>query len=280
VKANGIALFYKAFDWEDQSKIPVVCLHGGQVDGNSWNTIVHVFSSANPGYRYLVFDSRGHGKTGEHNNVTSMTFDDMVTDFKEALTDLLPAPTKFHLWGYSMGGRNSYLLASSIPDRVIKLTLFSPVPASGVTYPEGVSGLDMIRMMRGFYEQGGDAFRQGFAGWGGGKLSSAWPTYEQSFFDAAKNYYKQSDEVISTMTVTSGGKDVRSELKKITCPVLILTGDRDVFLKPLLDDYSLKFTGGWGSDDISLSVMHDGSHLFGVDYPVETVATVAKFMRK
>lgn len=109
---------------------PVVLLHGGIMDHQSWGNQIPVLSRR---YRVISPDTRGHGRTTDSPKPFS------YWQFAEDLIGLLNAlnlPTA-HLVGLSDGGCTALLLGIHHPERVSKLVLLG-TPYHLSNYTEGV----------------------------------------------------------------------------------------------------------------------------------------------
>ena len=96
--------------------IPVTLLHGFTQSANSWRELAGKLPG---GYRWIVPDLRGHGRT-ELRPGELCTLEACRADLLR-LWDSLEVP-KTHLVGYSMGGRLALHVAAEHPDRLLSLT--------------------------------------------------------------------------------------------------------------------------------------------------------------
>ena len=110
VEVDGMQFHY--LDWGNQGKPEMLLLHGGAQSAHSWDFFALTMRDH---YHVIAPDQRGHGdsdwsQAGDY--ATHFHVGDM-----HGLTDAIGL-AKFTLVGLSMGGRNSYGLASAHPDKV------------------------------------------------------------------------------------------------------------------------------------------------------------------
>jgi pimeloyl-ACP methyl ester carboxylesterase len=123
VDANGVHTYYE----EHGSGDPLLLLHGGLVDGDSFAQQTPVFAEH---HRVIVPDRRGHGRTPDVEGPIS--YDLMADDTTAVMEALGTGPA--HLVGWSDGGNVGLLVAIKRPDLVRRLvTIGSNFSADGLT---------------------------------------------------------------------------------------------------------------------------------------------------
>lgn len=115
IENDGARIWYAAYG----SGPPVVLLHGGLGHGGNWGYQIPALVSA--GYRAVVIDSRGHGRS---------TRDDRPFSYDLMATDVLAVMDALHLEraavvGWSDGACIALVLASQVPERVAGVFLFA-----------------------------------------------------------------------------------------------------------------------------------------------------------
>jgi 2-succinyl-6-hydroxy-2,4-cyclohexadiene-1-carboxylate synthase len=75
------------------------------------------------GWRWLAPDLPGHGQSGIPDRPERLRLAATAQDLLR-----LPLPDRFHLLGYSLGGRLALWLAAAVPDRIVSLVLESASP--------------------------------------------------------------------------------------------------------------------------------------------------------
>jgi pimeloyl-ACP methyl ester carboxylesterase len=176
---------------------PLLLLHGGGGVGANWELI---FNEAPPGYRLVIPDLRGHGRST--NPSTTFTFKQVALDVF-ALLDRIGID-RFKAIGLSLGAKTLLHMATQQPSRVEAMVLVSATPY----FPE------QARML----------MRQ---------LSSE--NHSEAEWQQMRQWHKHGDEQIKQLwTLMSALKDSYDDmnftppyLSTIRARTLIVHGDRD-----------------------------------------------------
>ena len=120
VEANGLKFHY--LDWGDPANPPLVLLHGVGQTCHTWDLFAAAMS---PHFHVMAFDQRGHGDTDWAAD-KDYSRRSMVKDV-EAFTTALGLD-RFFLTGMSMGGANSLSFTANNPDRVEALVVVDVGP--------------------------------------------------------------------------------------------------------------------------------------------------------
>ena len=115
VKNNGARIWYAAYG----SGPAVILLHGGM--GNSGNWGYQIPALVENGYRAIVIDSRGHGRSTRDGQPYS--YELMASDVLAVMDEL--ALEKATLVGWSDGACTSLILADKHPERVSGVFFFA-----------------------------------------------------------------------------------------------------------------------------------------------------------
>jgi pimeloyl-ACP methyl ester carboxylesterase len=115
VENDGARIWYAAYG----SGAPVILLHGGL--GHSGNWGYQVPDLVESGYRVLLIDSRGHGRSTR--DFRPYTYELMASDVL-AVMDALNID-KAGFLGWSDGACTALILASKVPDRVAGVFFFA-----------------------------------------------------------------------------------------------------------------------------------------------------------
>jgi pimeloyl-ACP methyl ester carboxylesterase len=115
VEHDGARIWYAAYG----SGLPVILLHGGLGHSGNWGYQVPAFVSG--GYRTVVIDSRGHGRSTR--DARPYTYELMASDVS-AVMDVLHLE-KAGLVGWSDGACTALILAAQAPERVAGVFFFA-----------------------------------------------------------------------------------------------------------------------------------------------------------
>ena len=120
VEANGLKFHY--LDWGKPTNPPLVLLHGVGQTCHTWDLFAAAMS---PHFHVMAFDQRGHGDTDWAAD-KDYSRRSMVKDVEEFTTAL--GLDRFFLTGMSMGGANSLSFTANNPDRVEALVVVDVGP--------------------------------------------------------------------------------------------------------------------------------------------------------
>lgn len=183
---------------------PVMLLHHGLGSQHSWNEQLPALAAA--GWRVIAYDRWGYGGSSPRPALSAPTFEEDIQDLHTLIEQLglsLPA-----LVGHSDGGTIALYYAARCPDRVSCL-----VTAAAHIYVEPKMGAG-IQSVRSAFESD-ERFRKGLRHLHGEKTESVfWNWY---------NGWVKPDSL---------GWDIRPLLTGITCPALVLQGERDEHATP------------------------------------------------
>ena len=240
---RGCKLFYE----EHGQGTPVVLIHGLGSSALDWEMQIPALAAH---YRVVAMDVRGHGRSEKpHERYSIAGFADDVAALIEHL-QLAPV----HLVGISMGGMIGFQLGVGHPQLLRSLTIVNSAPevkakkrsdylqiAKRWTLARVLS-LDttaraLARLLFPKPEQA--ELRR--------KVEERWPRNDKRAYLAAMN------AII--------GWGVRERLARITCPALVITGDRDYTPVALKQAYVEELP------DARLLVIADSRHATPLDQP-------------
>ena len=110
---------------------PVVLLHGAPDTGEMWRELVPELHAA--GYRTIVPDLRGFGRSSKPSDVPSYQLMESVKDTKAILR--AARIRKAHIVAHDWGGEVAWLLASMLPALVDRLVVFAAAHPSDAWDP-------------------------------------------------------------------------------------------------------------------------------------------------
>ena len=115
IENAGTSIWYATYG----TGLPVILLHGGL--GNSGNWGYQVPALVESGYRAMVIDSRGHGRSTR--DAQPYSYELMASDVLKVMDTLQVEKAAFV--GWSDGACTSMILASNSPERVVGVFFFA-----------------------------------------------------------------------------------------------------------------------------------------------------------
>jgi pimeloyl-ACP methyl ester carboxylesterase len=238
VENDGARIWYSAYG----SGLPVVLLHGGL--GHSGNWGYQVRALVRNGYRAVVIDSRGHGRS---------TRDAKPFSYELLASDVLAVMDTLHvekagLVGWSDGACTALILAAKVPSRIAGVFFFAcNMDPSGVKPFETTPTLD-----RCFSRHAKDY----------AQLSST-PEQFQDFVEA-----------VGLMQRTQPNYSAH-DLAKISVPVVVAQSETDEFIKREHAEYLARTIPN------AEFVLLDGvSHFAPLQRPEQFNAAILRFVGK
>lgn len=108
---------------------------------------------ARSGYRQLIYDARGHGRSDPAPPDGNYAYQELITDVEDVVASQVGDDQSFILGGHSMGAHTAVAYALEHPDRLAGLVIIGPV-YMGFTDPEVLASWDRLA---GGLERGGVA---------------------------------------------------------------------------------------------------------------------------
>ncbi len=202
---GGVRLWYRD---SGGTGVPVIFLHAASGNSEMWEHQLPPFIAA--GYRFIAYDRRGHGRSVA---MESAGRGSLAGDLELLVKHL--NLDRFHLVGTAAGGGAAFDYALSFPQRLRSLVIANSL--GGVTDPDYVAMGRRIRPPPHF-----EALPVEFRELG--------PSYRAA----------NPDGVVRWMGLAKSGKQTSgpsnritfSALETIGVPVLLLTGDADLYTPP------------------------------------------------
>ncbi|MGO4352629.1 alpha/beta fold hydrolase [Rhizobium sp. RAF36] len=246
IDVNGTKFVYRELG--QPRGVPVLFLHHLTAVLDDWDPLVVDGVAAN--HPVILFDNRGVGGTG---GTTPSTVEEMAEDavaFVRALR-----LEKVDLFGFSLGGFVSQVIAQRYPDLVRKIILTGTGPAGG----EGISGVGAV-LQNAFGKAGAAGkhpkhflfFTQTAQG------QSAADEFLARLNERAENRdvaVRQETIGAQIAAIDAWGKGDASELNSVQHPVLIANGDDDIMV-PTINSFELAKR----LPNAQLSILPDAGH--------------------
>jgi pimeloyl-ACP methyl ester carboxylesterase len=238
VEHEGARIWYATYG----SGSPVILLHGGLGHGGNWG--YQVPALVRSGYRAVLIDSRGHGRSTRE--ARPFSYELMASDVL-AVMDALHLE-KAGLVGWSDGACTALVLASKAPTRTAGVFFFA-------------CNMDP----------------------GGVKPIEASPTLNRCFARHAKDYaqlsatpesFKDLVEAVTVMQQTQPNYSVH-DLAKISVPVVIAQSEHDEFIKREHAEYLAQ-----AIPDAEFLVLKNVSHFAPLQRPGQFNTAILGFVGK
>ncbi len=235
---DGAQIYYAVYG----AGTPVVLLHGGLANGHYWGDQVPALVKA--GYRPILIDSRGHGRSTR--DARPFTYELMASDVVAVMDRL--SIRKAAVMGWSDGAIIGLVMAMKSPERVSRVFAFAAnMDPSGVK-PDTESNPTFAR----FEGEAARAYAD----------QSSTPTGFPAFHAA-----------ISKMWDTEPNYTA-ADLARIHTPVAIADGDHDEAIKRAHTEYLARSVPG-----AVLVILPNVSHFAMLQNPAEFNAAVLAFLR-
>ncbi len=241
ITANGIQIEYEEFG--PANGVPFVLIRGLGTQMTHWPR--ELFGGfAEFGYRTIIFDNRdiglsqrcpGEGISGDAGDILAMvergqslksayTLDDMALDVI-GLMDALEIK-KAHIFGISMGGGITQLLAANHADRLLSGTIVMTA-----AHFQGLGHLNRVLVYPETREQHQETWVQGNHEWGSpGFAVSDGYLREEAGIAWDRGYDAAGINRQALAAVSSG--DRREILKTVALPCLVIHGAQDTLVPP------------------------------------------------
>ena len=238
IEQDGARIWYAAHG----SGPPVILLHGGL--GNSGNWGYQVPALVEGGYRVIVIDSRGHGRSTRDDR--PYTYELMASDVS-AVMDTLDIE-KAGLVGWSDGACTALILASQSPVRVAGVFFF----ACNMD-PSGTKEIEFTSILQRC-------------------ISRHMKDYAQ--LSATPDQFNEFSEAVGLMQRTQPNYSA-DDLAQIRVPVAIVHSEHDEFIKREHADYLAR-----SIPNAEFIFLPDVSHFSPLQRPEQFNSTMLAFLAK
>lgn len=218
LNANGIRHYYQEFGPENGT--PVVFIHGFPFSSEMWKPQVEALQQT---YRVIVYDVRGHGKSGTGDGQYSIEY---FVDDLFALLDHLTI-LKVALVGLSMGGYIALRAMEREPGRFRALVLCDTRSDSDTNESKikrfNQAKLVKVEGTRGFAD---DFVKAVFFE----KTFQSKPQAVQLIHDLIE--HTEPLAISGTLLALAGRTDTTASLPRIAIPTMVIVGEKDVVTPP------------------------------------------------
>lgn len=257
---EGLKIYFEQHgDWQS-GQDTVLLLHGLGSSSQDWENQIPALSKI---AKVLAVDLRGHGKSDKPDLPYNIPM--FAEDISKLVDKLKLEPV--HLIGHSMGGMIAFQLALDHPQQLKTLTIVNSAPQAA--FPS-------MRTRFNFY------LRSLSVKWFGMKKLSVslartlFPKPEQSALREIfiQRWCENDSQAYLNSLQAFQHWDLLSRLKTLTCPTLIITGDRDYTPVAYKQFYCQLI------QNVQLVVIKDSGHLTIIDQVASCNQAIIEFILK
>jgi pimeloyl-ACP methyl ester carboxylesterase len=238
IENDGARIWYSAFE----TGAPVILLHGGLGNSGNWGYQVPALIAS--GYRAVVIDSRGHGRSTRDGRPYS--YELMASDVL-AVMDALDLD-RAALVGWSDGACTALILAAKHPGRIAGVFFF----ACNMD-PTGVKPFELTPTLNRCFSRHTEDYKQ---------------------LSTTPDQFKQFVEDVGLMQRTQPNYSAQ-DLAKIRVPVRIVQSERDEFIRREHAEYLARTIPG-----AALIVLRGVSHFAPLQRPQQFNTAMLAFVEE
>jgi 3-oxoadipate enol-lactonase len=252
--ADGVRIAYQTAGSGD----PIVLIHGLGSYVGDWQPQAAALSRD---FQVIAIDLRGHGESGKPPGPYSVPL--FASDIAAVLRTLRLGPA--HAVGLSLGGAVAFQLAVDQPQMVRSLTIINSGPAFVMTSLQLRFAIFLRLFMLKVF---------GLAALGRMIVKRLFPKPEQEPLRRAflAHYVQNDRRAYEASTRALVGWTVADRLGGITCPVLVISGDRDYTPVAAKEPYVRALP------DARLVVIDDAGHACTMERPAEVNRVIRDFL--
>lgn len=208
----------------------MLLLHGLAGRANEWHSTAECLSGQG---HVFALDQRGHGKSEK--GLADYSRDAYVNDVITVIQQLRLAPVV--LIGQSMGGQNAFLVASRRPDLVRALIVVEARPGADPTTPA------MVERWLDYWPVPFPSLADARIFFGGDTLYAQ--TWLEMLEERKDGYWPQfrKEEMLRSIE-DQARQDYWAEWERITCPTLIVGGERSFLPQEQLQEMARRIPQG------------------------------------
>ena len=251
----------------EENKTTLVFLHGFTGSTKTWHEVAERLT----GYRIVLVDLIGHGKSGRPEDAKRYTMEQQVQDLEE-LFDQLDL-TFFTLVGYSMGGRTALSYAGTYPERLESLILESASPGLRFEKERQERRERDAQLAKRILKEGIVSFVDS---WENIPLFDSQKSLPQAVKEVVRNErLEQNPTGLANSLIGMGTGSQASyweKLDQLSMPVLLVTGRLDLKFTAIAEDMMEMLPDGkWKSVE--------AGHAIHVEKPAEFATIVDEYLR-
>jgi pimeloyl-ACP methyl ester carboxylesterase len=235
---DGARIWYSSYG----SGGAVILLHGGLGNGGNWGYQVPFL--VENGYRAVVIDSRGHGRSTRDSR--PYTYELMASDVLAVMDKLKLEQAAFV--GWSDGACTALVLADKVPERIVGVFFF----ACNMD-PSGTKEFEFTPVVERCFNRHVKDYAQ---------------------LSATPEQFKEFSEAVGLMQKTQPNYSAQ-DLANISVPVTIVHSEHDEFIKHEHAEYLAR-----SIPNANFVLLQDVSHFAPLQRPEEFDSTMLEFLKK
>ena len=253
---QGCTLYYQ----QSGAGEPLVLVHGLGSSSEDWEYQIPVLSQH---YHVISLDVRGHGRSDKPRQ--RYTIQDFAGDVLALLDHL--ALAKVHLLGISMGGMIGFQLGVNHPERLLSLIIVNSAPEVRARNLKDHMEIFKRRLIARVLPL--NRLAQAL-----GKLLFPHPEQHELREKIAQRWPRNDKRAYMASLNAIIGWGVTEQLQRITCPVLVISADRDYTPVELKREYVAKLPKA------TLLVIEHSRHATPLDQPDVFNQAVLNFLNQ
>jgi pimeloyl-ACP methyl ester carboxylesterase len=220
-KINDVEIFFE----RTGEGTPIVFLHEFAGDYRSWEIQVRYFARR---YSVVTYNARGYPPSGVPQDPSAYSQDIAVEDLRGLLDHL--QIDRAHIVGFSMGGSAALSFGLKYPQRARSLTIVGTGSGSLRSGDNTAFLRDMEYVIQRFEKEGMDRVSE-FYTCGPNRVQfqekdpRGWQEFNAQFRESSARGHANTMRGVQSKRPSV--YDLENELKKMTVPLLIMTGDED-----------------------------------------------------
>ena len=229
IAVNGTELYYKTMG----EGTPTFILHGGP--GDSYETMLQLAPLADS-FKLIFYDQRASSRSHGDEDTASQTIEMFVEDLEQLRLKF--TNEKINIIGGSWGTLVGMKYALKYPEHVNKLVLLSPLGYNGKFLLDYMNNYNKAKIQSDSLEMMNIITSDEYKNKDPEALKKFWRVYYRAYFynpiyaDSLHLWFRDSTYAQVPGRYRHIGQflqtyNLRNELSKITCPTLLLRGDKD-----------------------------------------------------
>lgn len=276
ISINGAEIYYKTIG----AGTPTFVIHGGP--GDTHDTMLQLKDLADQ-YNVIFYDQRAAGRSTGDEDTESHTIEVFVEDLEQLRTHF--GGGKVNIIGGSWGSMVAMQYAMKYSDNINGMILMSSMGIRAEYFEEYLANIEERRTLEDSLELEQIAKTDEFGKREPETMEKFWRIYFKAYcynpelVDSLQLWlrdstYKQVEGRYAKLGEFMRSYNIEDDLKKITCPTLILYGDFDPtpvdWITPIHENIA----------DSKMEIINNAGHWLWVEKPKEVMASIRNFLNQ